>query len=55
MTNAARSTNVNYVPIANGKSLFVVVNGQIRKRKSDGRIDFTHHVNIQLLLDEQAN
>ena len=40
VTNVARST------IANGKSLFVVVNGHIRKWKSDGHIDFKQRVDI---------
>ena len=50
-----RTLNKCNVPIANGKSLFVVVHGHIQKRKSDGHIDCTQHVNIQQLLDEQAD
>ena len=49
------SLNERNVSIANGKSLFLVVHGHIRKQKSDGRIDFTQHVNIQRLLDELAD
>ena len=50
-----RTLNERNFPIANRTSLFVVVRGHIRKRKSDGLIDFTQHVNIQRLLGEQGD
>ena len=55
VTKAARSTNVTSLYIANGKSLFVIVNSHIRKRKSYRQINFKQHVNIQRLLVKQAH
>ena len=52
VTSVTRSTNVSNVPLTIGKSLFIVVHGNIRKRKSKRHIDFTQHVNIQRLLEQ---
>ena len=55
LRDKCRTLTGSNVSIASGKLFFVVVNGYVRKRKSDGCIDFKRHVNIQRLLDEKAD
>ena len=53
--NVIKGLNEHHGKVCNGKNLYVVVNGHVRKRRDDGRRDFKVSIDMQKLLNDSPN